>query len=146
MTSKLLTISLLFAALTACKSSTSQNNETNMNKQRVGNDTDEHGCLRSAGFTWSELKNECIRPFELAIKFTNKQDTSQGGYVFFTDDKSKAEFFGIESIPSLVLNKKEPTIYESKDGNYLLQENTNNRWSLFERKGRNNILLFELDK
>lgn len=31
----------------------------------VGNDKDEHGCIWSAGYTWSEVLNECIRPREL---------------------------------------------------------------------------------
>ena len=34
----------------------------------VGNDKDEHGCIASAGYTWSELLQECIRPFEKGIK------------------------------------------------------------------------------
>jgi len=30
----------------------------------VGNDKDEHGCIGSAGYTWCEKKQSCIRPWE----------------------------------------------------------------------------------
>lgn len=30
----------------------------------VGNDKDEHGCIGSAGYVWSESKQACIRPWE----------------------------------------------------------------------------------
>lgn len=30
----------------------------------VGNDRDLHGCIGSAGYTWSEEKQACIRPWE----------------------------------------------------------------------------------
>jgi len=30
----------------------------------VGNDTDEHGCIGSAGYTWCESKQKCIRSWE----------------------------------------------------------------------------------
>lgn len=33
-------------------------------EQMVGNDKDEHGCIGSAGYTWSEEKQKCIRPWE----------------------------------------------------------------------------------
>jgi len=30
----------------------------------IGDDRDEHGCIPSAGYSWSEEKQECIRPWE----------------------------------------------------------------------------------
>lgn len=33
-------------------------------KQLVGNDKDEHGCIGSAGYSWCEAKQKCIRPWE----------------------------------------------------------------------------------
>lgn len=30
----------------------------------VGDDKDEHGCIGSAGYVWSEDKQECVRPWE----------------------------------------------------------------------------------
>jgi putative hemolysin len=34
------------------------------NGQLVGNDTDEHGCKASAGYSWCELSQKCIRVWE----------------------------------------------------------------------------------
>ena len=33
---------------------------------RVGADRDAHGCIGSAGYTWSEAQQACIRPWEQA--------------------------------------------------------------------------------
>ena len=30
----------------------------------VGADRDEHGCIGSAGYTWSEEYGQCVRPWE----------------------------------------------------------------------------------
>ena len=30
----------------------------------VGNDKDEHGCIGSAGYVWSEDAQQCVRPWE----------------------------------------------------------------------------------
>ncbi len=34
------------------------------NNQLVGGDKDEHGCIGSAGYTWCEVKNKCLRTWE----------------------------------------------------------------------------------
>jgi hypothetical protein len=34
------------------------------NGQMVGNDSDIHGCKASAGYSWCEAKQKCIRPWE----------------------------------------------------------------------------------
>jgi hypothetical protein len=39
------------------------NNQTTENVI-VGGDRDEHGCLGSAGYSWRELKNKCLRIWE----------------------------------------------------------------------------------
>ena len=50
-------------------------NEVRLMLKRVGSpptastpgaDRDEHGCLRSAGYSWCEKEGECVRPWELA--------------------------------------------------------------------------------
>ena len=38
----------------------------------VGGDSDEHGCKGSAGYSWSIVKNECIRLFESGIRLDPK--------------------------------------------------------------------------
>ena len=38
----------------------------------VGNDTDAHGCKPSAGYSWCEAKQKCVRPFEEPCEGTLK--------------------------------------------------------------------------
>lgn len=51
---------LLFCLLAACVAACSNEDKTPL----VGADRDEHGCIASAGYTWSTLKNTCIRLWE----------------------------------------------------------------------------------
>jgi hypothetical protein len=64
----------------------------------VGNDKDKHGCIGSAGYTWSVLKKECVRTFELTHTDKNaieliSIDNTQKMVVLFSSDKTKAEVF-----------------------------------------------------
>lgn len=64
----------------------------------VGNDKDKHGCISSAGYTWSVLKKECIRTFELIQNDKNaielaSIDNTQKMVMLFSSDKAKAEVF-----------------------------------------------------
>jgi len=36
----------------------------NPQEYMVGNDSDEHGCIGSAGYTWCESKGKCLRLWE----------------------------------------------------------------------------------
>lgn len=44
---------------------------SNTNDALLGGDADEHGCIGSAGYTWCELKNKCLRTWEEACIATN---------------------------------------------------------------------------
>ncbi|MCW3161033.1 hypothetical protein [Chryseobacterium oryctis] len=64
--------------------------------QKVGGDRDVHGCISSAGYTYSQIKNDCVRVFEQKIKL--KEVSSDKGYetmtaIIFSKDKNKAEVF-----------------------------------------------------
>jgi hypothetical protein len=64
----------------------------------VGNDKDKHGCIGSAGYTWSVLKKECVRTFELTQTDKNaielvSIDNTQKMVVLFSSNKTKAEVF-----------------------------------------------------
>lgn len=43
------------------------------NEALVGADRDENNCIGSAGYTWSELKQECIQVFEVGKRFSNRK-------------------------------------------------------------------------
>jgi membrane-bound inhibitor of C-type lysozyme len=65
------------------------------NQALVGNDRDSHGCIGSAGYSWCELKQTCLRPWEeyctAAIPktalFTCDDNKSITATFYPTDDK-----------------------------------------------------------
>ncbi|MHC0445514.1 hypothetical protein ACWA1F_08885 [Flavobacterium sp. 3-218] len=72
----------------------------------VGADSDAHGCKASAGYTWSELKKECIRIFE-GTKLSHYDDGktyTTASYVIFDGDK--AELFLDTQKESIILERK----------------------------------------
>ena len=72
----------------------------------VGNDSDEHGCKNSAGYTWSILKNECVRIFEAGSSFISADKSqSLGAFVIVSSDKKQAELFLPKSKTSLLLQE-----------------------------------------
>lgn len=109
----------------------------------VGNDADEHGCKNSAGYTWSILKNECIRIFEEGVKFSpvNSSSTQNAYLVFISDPKQlqNAELFLPNFKQGILLDEKrqvttsnEKIIFENQlhkivviqtESNFQIQEN-----------------------
>lgn len=75
----------------------------------VGGDVDKHGCKPSAGYTFSSLKNDCVRLFEQEIQL--KEVDSKLSYstfvaVIFSNDKRKAEVFVPNTESGLILVRK----------------------------------------
>ena len=97
------------------------------NKQLVGADRDHHGCIGSAGYTWSIVKNACIRVFEEGTPFVKYDavngatDSSMSALVVLSGDKQKVEvFFGTTGKP-VVMNalpqvegETMPVLFENK--------------------------------
>lgn len=61
----------------------------------AGADVDAKGCKPSAGFTWSEMKQQCIRIWEEGVAFepVDTTDPDQWAFVVFSDDKPLAELY-----------------------------------------------------
>ncbi|RQO35524.1 hypothetical protein DBR39_17670 [Chryseobacterium sp. KBW03] len=62
----------------------------------VGGDRDAHGCIGSAGYTYSQIKKDCVRTFEQKIKLTEvdpKGSSTSIAAVIFSKDMKKAEVF-----------------------------------------------------
>ena len=88
---------------------------------KAGADKDAHGCIASSGYTYSELKKECIRTFEQKIQL--KEIATKGNYtaaVVFTKDQSKAEIFLKEEKKSVILNRSIKGIW--KNASYTLTQ------------------------
>jgi hypothetical protein len=62
----------------------------------LGGDSDAHGCKGSAGYTYSQIKNDCVRVFEQKIKLdevnSDKSYTTMTA-VIFSKNMKKAEIF-----------------------------------------------------
>ena len=63
--------------------------------QRIGVAEDDHGCNAAAGYTWSEVKQNCIRLFEDGVQLVSETDksSSSAAYVVFAADSLKAEVY-----------------------------------------------------
>jgi hypothetical protein len=101
---------VLVLFMAACQSgSGTERDEPASTDQLNGADRDEHGCIGSAGYTWSVVKNSCIRIWEAGTPFieydvaTGVTDSSSTSYIVLSDDKQKAEaFFGSTDMPVLM--------------------------------------------
>lgn len=102
---------LMIASAFSCAKKVSQEKEKTTPKEpqkeaAVGADSDSHGCKASAGYTWSELKKECIRIFE-GTKLSHYDDGktyTTASYVIF--DGNKAELFLDTQKESIILERK----------------------------------------
>ena len=84
----------------------------------TGGDRDEHGCIPSAGQSWSQLRQECVQVFEVGTRL-NPVEKKEGeavisAFVLFNDDRSKAEIFLPNSESgSIILDKAEDGTYKA---------------------------------
>ena len=78
--------------------------------QLVGGDLDEHGCKASAGYTWSELRKECIRVFEIGTRLNHYEQSGEtattSAFVIFENNGNKAELFLDTQKESIILERK----------------------------------------
>ncbi|UXN35284.1 hypothetical protein [Avibacterium paragallinarum] len=95
----------------------------------VGADRDEKGCIPSAGYTWSELKQQCIQPFSIAdIRLTDPENPPLAVYAILAEEQGKAEVFSANLPKNLILEAVKGG-YAAKDKNlYLIKTQTG--WEL----------------
>ncbi|MEH3114335.1 hypothetical protein [Pedobacter terrae] len=83
---------------------------------KVGADKDEHGCIGSAGYTWSKLKKQCIQIFNIGFRLNpvanEKGKDVVSAFVLISDDQAKVELFlPNDDQQSILLNKLEDLNY-----------------------------------
>lgn len=88
----------------------------------VGGDRDRHGCLPSAGYTWSVLYNDCVRLFEDGIRLNpvsyRRNEAVISAFVLMGRGKHQAELFLPDKKKSVLLERtRDGVIY--KKGKYL---------------------------
>lgn len=100
----------------------------------VGADVDEHGCKGSAGYVWSQLREDCIRIFEEGITLLPVEiDESEpvfAAFVLYDDEKTQVELFLPSDKESILLKKSaddyfENDVYSFDDKNQVLYINGN---------------------
>ncbi|KFF12546.1 hypothetical protein IW15_13535 [Chryseobacterium soli] len=78
--------------------------------QKVGGDRDVHGCIGSAGYTYSQIKNDCVRVFEQKIKLkevdSDKSSTSMTAVIFSKDMKRAEIFIPDGNAKSIILDRQ----------------------------------------
>lgn len=76
----------------------------------LGGDRDVHGCINSAGYTYSQLRNNCVRVFEQKIKLkevnSDKSYTSMTAVIFSKDMKRAEIFIPDGAAKSIILEKE----------------------------------------
>ncbi len=108
----------------------------------LGGDRDAHGCIGSAGYTYSQVKNDCVRLFEqkIQLKEVNPKGSSTSmTAVIFSEDMKKAEVFLPEqNSGSLILNRKgKKKIW--KNGGYTLVPDKKTGYQL----KKDNIVIYQ---
>jgi hypothetical protein len=74
--------------------------------QIVGADRDSHGCITSAGYTWSVLRNDCVRIFEVGTRLDAVEENTMSAFVVFDAEGNKAELFTIMLKSPIILERK----------------------------------------
>jgi hypothetical protein len=102
--------------------------------QMVGGQTDKHGCLVAAGYTWSNVNKTCLRLFEKGIALNpGATITTKGAvtYLLFNENKTQAEIF-VPGIPgSVILNLSSHKKMTWKKGDWILK--STGKYMLFKK-------------
>lgn len=113
----------------------------------VGGDKDVHGCRVSAGYTYSQIKNDCVRVFEQKIKLkevnSDKNYTSMTAVIFSKDMKRAEIFIPDGNAKSIILDRQgKGKIWKS--GSYIKETYV---LSPFKKKGyqlkKDNIVIYQ---
>ncbi len=73
----------------------------------IGGKRDAHGCLSSAGYTWSEVRKDCIRLFESGIRTKATDGSGRTVFIVFSSDSTKTELFFSDNQPTEILDRRQ---------------------------------------
>ena len=100
---------------------TTESNTTAMSQEMtdeplMGGDRDAHGCIGSAGQSWSELLQECVQVFEVGTRLNpvevNMNDAIISAFIVAKEgDNSQVELF-------ITDEETNPLLKQEKDGTY----------------------------
>lgn len=126
-----MSVMFILSACNANKTKTQEENNQAQTEQSVpGSDQDEHGCKGSAGYIWSAVRNDCVRPFEAGVKLRDSKnaDATSAAFLVFADDSAKVELFLPAAESGIILDKQAEAwkndtyrVYQ-KDGKWAVDE------------------------
>ena len=123
MIKKTLALATSAMILTACS-----NAQPQAEMPTVGGETDAHGCLPSAGQSYSYLKKACVQVFDVAdIKLDDPANKTQAVYGILSEDK-QVEVFTSDLPENTILDVVKGG-YVSKDGKVRLMK-TKKSWKI----------------
>ena len=120
---------IIAVSFTACNNTTpnqsentTETSEVTQDTPMVGDDRDEHGCIGSAGFTWSALRGECIQVFEVGTRLNPVEEKEEvaviSAFVVTKDgDNSQVELFLTNENQNQILKQEKDGTY--KNGKYV---------------------------
>ncbi|ASE61791.1 hypothetical protein EGY07_06590 [Chryseobacterium indologenes] len=88
----------------------------------LGGDRDVHGCKGSAGYTYSQIRNNCVRVFEQKIKLKEvspDKSSSSMTAVIFSKDMKRAEVFIPDGMAKSIILDKEGKAKIWKSGSHI---------------------------
>ena len=110
--------------LTACS-----NTQPQAEMPTFGGQTNAHGCLPSAGQSYSYLRKACVQVFDVAdIKLDDPANKTQAVYGILSEDKQLVEVFASDLPENTVLDVVKGG-YISKDGKVRLMK-TKTSWKI----------------
>jgi hypothetical protein len=88
----------------------------------VGADRDAHGCIGSAGYSWSALKQACIRIFELGTPLRNLRDMTASTVAYvIAEPRAKALELFLPERPQPIALKQSGALWRNAEGTYTIQ-------------------------
>lgn len=123
----------------ACTETPKKNTEQTAKKESapvvdapiVGGNSDEHGCKASAGYTWSVVKNSCIRVFEDGIRLNPKAadlDKTLSAFIVFNSESDDTQ-------AELIMPREKKSVLLAKDKKNGAGKWTNETYVLTQWKG-----------
>lgn len=139
MKKSLLVFGLLFVVC-SCKERIKSTNENFLENDQtknivVGDQTDKEGCLTSAGYIHSKIKNDCVRLFDIGIRLNPKSNPTNENavlvaYLILSEDGYEAEVFLPSQEESVIFHRiEEGTLWVYQDWllianeGYILKQN-----------------------
>lgn len=117
----------------------------NLTDKLVGADRDEHGCIGSAGYVWSRVRQACVRPWEEGLALVDVQEgpVQMNAQAILSNDFNQVEIF-IPRVDAPVLLTRTADTWQAAGQPWRLvrhpaQAMQQELWELFE----NDVLRFK---